>query len=171
MKANILFAGAPDHELLDITQIFLDAVIEAGYRAACLTSQYQDHLFQCLVGISQGEAIPSPYEPPEVALLANQTAVDHLEYAVKTNGLLILNARAMQRPIHRHDLDVIQVPTASTDTPICESMILLGALIALTEWITPQQMRESIRQSCKDEHLCRALDQGVQFIHTFANAA
>ena len=171
MKANILFAGAPDQDPLYLSQIFQDAAIEAGFRAACLISRLQDDLAQCLVGISDEETMPSPHEPPQVALLANQAAVDHLAYTVKADGLLILNARALQRPIRRHDLDVILIPTEDTASPIVESMNLLGALIALTDWITLQEMERMIKLSCKDERLCRALHQGVQYIHTFANAA
>ncbi len=171
MKANILFAGAPDQEILYVSQIFLDAIIEAGYHASCLASQHQHDLVQCLVGISDEGIMPSPHHPPQVALLANQTAVDRLEYVVEADGLLILNAHAMQRPIRRHDLDVILIPAEDTASPIVESMNLLGALIALTDWITLQEMERMIKLSCKDERLCRALHQGVQYIHTFANAA
>ena len=171
MKANILFAGAPDQDPLYLSQIFQDAAIEAGFRAACLISRLQDDLAQCLVGISDEETMPSPHEPPQVALLANQAAVDHLAYTVKADGLLILNARALQRPIRRHDLDMILVPTEDAEQPIIESMILLGVLIASTGWIPFWQMRLLVQQSSKDKRLSRALERGMQYLHTFANAA
>ncbi len=173
MEAHILFAGAPDQGVLYVSQVFLEAAMEEGWHAACLSSSSRGEITQCLVAVSDAPLVRSHAAQPDVALLASARAADQLEYSVKPNGLLILNASQVRRPPRRHDVDVIFAPTepdGGEEDPALATIILLGALVSLTGWLSPDSVSKILQRSCKDEAVCQAFRRGVAYIESIGVA-
>ncbi len=174
MNAHILFAGALDQGILYVSQIFLEAAMEEGWRAVCISSTEQDGVIQCHVAISDDTAARLQRAQPDVALLASRKAADLLEYSVKPDGLLIMNASQVRRPARRHDVDVVFVPTepeGEDKEPALASVILLGALIALTGWVSLDRVSRILRKSCKDETICGAFRRGAAYVESIGRIA
>ncbi len=167
MNVYILFAGNPDQGILYVGQIFMEAAIEAGLHTACLRAISRGAVSQCTIFISDERIVRRQQAPPDVVILASRPAADLLEYSVRPDGLLIMNASQLQRPPFRHNADVILVPTdavgAETD-PVRATVALLGTLVALTDWFSPEDVLKIIEKSCKDEGLCRAFQYGASYV-------
>ncbi len=169
MEAYVLFAGAPDQGILYVSQVFLEAAMEEGWRAVCISSSSQGQVLQCLMVISDAPLAPTPHSPPDVIVLASREAAEMLEYSVKPGGLLIMNASQVRRPPRRHDVDVVMAPTepdGGEKDPVRASVILLGALVSLTGWISPESVATILQKSCKDKALCEAFRRGVSYVET-----
>ena len=167
MKAYVLFAGDQDQGILYVSQMFIEAATEEGWHAVCLSSSARGKVVQCLVAISDSPLTRPSHSPPDVALLSSLDAADLLEYSVKPDGLLIMNASRVRRPPRRHDVDVVMALTESDDgegDPVRASVILLGALVSLTGWISPERVANILQKSCKDRRLCEAFQRGVVYV-------
>ncbi|HEY80571.1 MAG TPA: hypothetical protein G4O05_05770 [Caldilineae bacterium] len=174
MEAHILFAGDLDQGILYVSQVFLEAAMEEGWRAVRVSSSEQDGVIQCQVVISDDALARLQRAQPDVALLASCKAADLLEYSVKPDGLLIMNASQVRRPARRHDVDVVFAPTEPEDgdkEPVLASAILLGALIALTGWVSLDRVSRILQKSCKDEAICWAFRRGAAYVESIGRIA
>ena len=166
MEAYVLFAGDPDQGILYVSQVFLEAAMEEGWRALCLSSSSQGQVTQCLMAISDTALARTSHRQPDVIVLASREAAELLEYSVKPDGLLIMNASQVRRPPRRHDVDVVMAPTepeGGEKDPVRASVILLGVLVALTGWASPESVASILQKSCKDKTLCEAFRRGVAY--------
>lgn len=168
MEKHLLIAGHPQQNILFAGHIFLEAAIEAGWRAACMDSGEQGEVAFCTLVIRKETAPGRRAAMPDAALLASLDAANVFERTVKPGGLLVLNARAMRRPTLRRDVDVVVIPVsdAAKADPALATLTLLGALAALTGWVSVDDVRVILRKSCTGEAACRAFDEGVAFIDT-----
>jgi len=162
MEVYVLFAGTPNQGILYVSQVFLEAATEGGWHANCLFSSTRGDVTQCLMVISDTPPISRTRVQPDVAVLASQEAADQLEYSVKPDGLLIMNASQVRRPPRRHDIDVVMAST-DEENPMLAPVILLGVLAVLTEWTAPEHVENILQKSCKDKTLCEAFRQGVAY--------
>ncbi len=167
MNVYILFAGSPDQGILYVSQVFMEAAIEAGLHAACLRATSRGAVTHCTILISDEPIVRRQQASPDVVILASRAAADLLEYSVKPDGLLIINASQLQRPPFRHNTDVILVPTDAVGAerdPVRATVALLGTLVALTNWFSPENVLKIIKKSCKDEGICQAFQYGVAYV-------
>ena len=166
MEVYLLFAGDANQGILFVSQMLLEAVLEEGWHAGCLWSRTQGEVVQCLMVISERPLAHPHYVAPDIAVLASRRAADQLEYSVRRGGLLLINASPLNRPPRRHDADVILVPTEPDGgdvDPQRATMVLLGALITLTGWTTPEHAHRVVQRSCRDAALGEAFARGVSY--------
>jgi Pyruvate/2-oxoacid:ferredoxin oxidoreductase gamma subunit len=167
MEVYVLVAGDHDQGILYMSQMLLEAVMEGGWHASCVWSRTQGPITQCLMAISDAPLDAPHYAAPDIVVLASREAADQLEFSVRRGGLLLMNASRLQRPPRRHDADVILVPTepdGGEADPVRASMILLGALIGLTGWVSPELARRVVERGCRDRALCEAFSRGVSYV-------
>ena len=167
MEKRVLFAGNPEQDILYVSHIFVEAAIEAGWYAMRLTSGVRAGVAHCTVAISHQPISNTSYAPPDIGVFFSLPAADRFEQTIMPNGLLVMNATAIRRPILRHDVDVALVPTTPEEEecdPTLSALILLGALIALTGWTSQEEMIGAVRRACSKGEACRALLRGMAFV-------
>ena len=171
MEKYVLFAGNPDQGIRYVGELFIEALAEAGWHAVCVTSSVQAGVAQCLVAISDQSISERYRSSPDVGVMLSQAAADRYESAIKPAGLLVMNASAIRRPALRRDTDVVFVPTEQEEEdadPILSTLIVFGALMALTGWASQEEVMEVVRKACTKDEACRALQRGIAFIDDMA---
>jgi 2-oxoglutarate ferredoxin oxidoreductase subunit gamma len=165
MEKRILFAGNSDQGILYAGQVLIEAAVEAGWHAACIDSGRQGNVEHCIIMLSREPLQRGRAAMPEVGMLTSLSAADAFERTIKPGGLLVLNATEIRRPVLRRDVDVVMVPTReATEDPSLATLTLLGALVALTDWTTIDEVMTVVRKSCKGDTACDAFQQGASFI-------
>lgn len=166
MEKVILFAGHAEQGILYVGQVLIEAALEAGWRAACISSDMQMDVMHCTVMISDQPIQQRHVAAPDIGVLLSLSAANYFERAVKSGGLLVMNASEIRRPLLRRDADVALVPTEQEEAgdPALAALTLLGALIALTGWMPVSQVMQVVRRTCVDEDACSAFQRGALFI-------
>jgi len=166
MEKVILFAGHPQQGILYVGQVLIESALEAGWRAACISSDLQMGVMHCTVMLSDQPIQKHPAAAPDIGVLLSLPAANYFERAVKSGGLLVMNASEIRRPMLRHDADVVLVPTGQEETgdPALAALTLLGALIALTGWMSVKQVMQVVRKTCVGENACTAFQRGALFV-------
>ena len=171
MEKRILFAGNPDQGILYAGQTLIEALVEAGWRAACVDALQQGNLSHCTILIGD-EPLGRSATMPEIGLLASLPAANAFERAIRPGGLLVLNGSAIRRPVLRRDVDVIMVPVEEdAEDPTLATLTLLGALVALTGWAPVERVLSVVNKSCVGNTACRAFRQGVEFVEEMLESA
>ena len=169
MEKRILIAGNADQGILYAGQVLLEAAVDAGWHAACLSSGRQGDVMHCEVVISSEPLRRRGVGMPDVGMLVSLPAADAFERTIKPKGLLVLNAALIRRPILRRDVDVVMVPVSDEwDDPSFATLTLLGALVALTGWMSVDEMMTVVRKSCVGDSACNAFQQGVTFVEAMS---
>lgn len=163
----MLFAGDPDQGVRYVGKLFIEALAEAGWHAVCVTSGVQAGVAQCLVAMNDHPVSERYRASPDVGVMLSQAAADRYESAIKPAGLLVMNASAIRRPALRRDTDVVFVPTEQEEEgadPILSTLIVFGALMALTGWASQEDVMAIVRKACTEDEACQALQRGIAFI-------
>ncbi len=172
METLILFAGDSNQGILYAGQALIEAAIEAGWHAACVDSGRQGDVEHCIIMLSRKPLQRGPAAMPEVGLLASLSAADAFERTIEPGGLLVLNAREIRRPALRRDVDVVMVPVAETpEDPSLATLTLLGALVALTDWASLDEVMRVVRKSCVGDAACKAFQRGAFFVEEMLTSA
>ncbi len=165
MEKRILFAGNSDQGILYAGQVLIEAAVDAGWHAACISSGLQGEVVHCMIVISSEPLQRRSADMPNVGMLVSLPAADAFERTIRPKGLLVLNAALIRRPILRRDVDVIMVPVSDAwNDPSLATLTLLGALVALTGWMPVDDVMAVVRRSCVGESACNAFRQGAAFV-------
>ena len=165
MAKHILFAGNSDQGILYAGQVLIEAAVEAGWHAACISSRLQGEVVHCMIAINGEPLQRRDAGMPDVGMLVSLPAADAFERTIRPKGLLVLNAALIRRPILRRDVDVVMVPVSETgNDPSLATLTLLGALVALTGWMSVDDVMKVVRRSCVGDATCNAFRQGAMFV-------
>jgi 2-oxoglutarate ferredoxin oxidoreductase subunit gamma len=166
MEKYILFAGHSRQGILYVGQVLIESAMEGGWYASCVESGRQGDVVHCWIRISSDPLHRGGAAMPDVAMLASLPAADAFERTIKPGGLLVLNAADIRRPVLRRDVDVVMVPTnqATGADPSLPTLTLLGALVALTGWMSIEEVMGVVRKSCVGDAACTAFLDGAMFV-------
>jgi len=164
MEKRILFAGNSDQGILYAGQVLIEAAVEAGWHAACIDSGRQGDVVHCIIALDREPVRRGP-AMPEVGVLTSLPAADAFERAIRPGGLLVLNATDVRRPVLRRDVDVVMVPAGDhKDDPSLATMTMLGVLVALTGWMSVDEVMTVVNKSCVGDAACAAFRRGAAFV-------
>ena len=109
----------------------------------------------CSVVIAD-EPIGSPlFEHPDIAIILNLPSLDKYEQRVCSGGLLVLDSSMVNRQVQRPDIKAVSLPATEMAESLglkrAANVVVLGALLRAQGLVSPDSMREAIKEMLKSK--------------------
>jgi 2-oxoglutarate ferredoxin oxidoreductase subunit gamma len=187
MTFDLIIAGFGGQGVLFAGQLLARAALDAGLETTWYPSygpEMRGGTANCTVVISD-EPIGSPVtERPRAAIVMNLPSLERYEPLVLPGGVLVVNTSLIDRDAERTDLDVLKIPgddvAAELGHPKLTNVVLLGALLARTNALTPAQVAATLERVLPERHkrllganhaaLARGAELAAQDAHPVAAA-
>lgn len=148
---TLFCAGFGGQGVMVLGQLVAYGGIEEGRYVSWLPSygpEMRGGTANCSVTISDAE-IGSPFiSASDVVIALNQPSIEKYEKNVKPGGTLIYNADIVKYNPTRDDIKVVAIPATQiaerVNNPRSVNVVMLGALIAVSDYITDETARATI---------------------------
>jgi 2-oxoglutarate ferredoxin oxidoreductase subunit gamma len=175
LNSEITISGFGGQGVLFIGRLLAEAALLGGKEVTWLPyygAEKRGGMCSCYVNISD-EKIGSIFiTQPSAAIAMSPAAMEKLEPAVKTDGLLIVNKSLIKIKSHRGDIQVVYIPLMEAAAELGDdsigNLIALGSLIANVPVVTTSNIMTVInRMLPKDKRQLElnkaALMRGCEF--------
>ena len=151
MKNAIIFSGTGGQGVMSMGIMLAQSAVESGRHAIYMPSygpEQRGGSAKCTV-IIDTEEIVSPMAGYSGTLVAmNNMAYDKFINELEPGGVLIYDSTLVTKPIERTDITAIGIPADAlaleVGSPKVANVIVIGALIALTGIVTPEEFQRSL---------------------------
>jgi 2-oxoglutarate ferredoxin oxidoreductase subunit gamma len=149
----ILIAGFGGQGVLSTGQLLAEAGMADGKHVAWIPSygpEMRGGTANCGVTISD-KPISSPVvTEPTTLIVMNRPSLEKFEKTVKKDGIIFINSSLIDIKATRKDVKIFYIPANEIAEKIGNSKIannvILGALIQLTQVVTPKAVEKSLRE-------------------------
>jgi len=179
METSIVIAGFGGQGVLFAGQLLAYAALEADKHVTWIPSygpEMRGGTAHCTVVVGD-EHVGSPLaRNPDIVIAMNGPSTDKYEPLVKANGLLLINASLVNRPVTRADIHAIFVPAndiaVEAGSTRLANVVMLGAMVALTHLLPLEALQNALTKHLPERHRDlleanhRALEAGAQYVST-----
>lgn len=160
MLQEMIFAGFGGQGVLSMGTLLAYAAMKEGKEVSWMPSygpEMRGGTANCMVNISD-EPISSPIVSDyDVAVVLNQPSLNKFESRVKKGGILIWESTHIKEPPTRKDITVIPLPAVDKATNELKNvkvmnMLLLGALVKLTETVKKESLMIALKDTLPERH-------------------
>lgn len=175
-ETSIIISGFGGQGTLFSGQVLAYAALDNGKEVTWIPSygpEMRGGTAHCTVIISD-EPIGSPLvRNPDVALALNLPSLDKYEYTVKEDGVLIVNASLINRPLERKNIRNIYIPAniiaEELGTGRMANMVMIGGMIYMKPVLTLDMVKIALSEHIPTRHRktlpmnFKALERGYAF--------
>lgn len=153
MEYSVLIAGFGGQGVLSIGKMLCYGADGNGKRATFFPTyggEQRGGTANCTVIISDEEIASPVMRQADIVIVMNEPSFMKFVDRVKPGGTLLINSSNVASRPQRDDITAVEVPAdeiaAAVNNPKASNMVILGAFLKVTNFITPEQMEETIRQ-------------------------
>ncbi len=171
MQTEIIIAGFGGQGVLFAGQLLAYAAMDAGREVTWIPSygpEMRGGTANCTVIIAD-EEIGSPLVRNPAAVIAmNLPSLDKYEDVLKQDGVLVVNASIISRPVKRSDIRAALIPGNEIAEALGDrrmtNMVLLGGLLANLPVLPFEAIENALREHLPARHQ-RLLPLNIQALH------
>ena len=151
MKNAIIFTGSGGQGVMSMGITLAQSAVESGRHAAYMPSygpEQRGGSAKCTVIIDTEEIVSPMAGSGGVLVAMNNTAYKKFIGELEPGGTLLYDSTLVTVPIERTDITAIGIPADAlaleVGSPRVANVIVIGALIALTGLVTPEEFQRSL---------------------------
>ena len=151
MKNAIIFTGSGGQGVMSMGIMLAQSAVESGRHAAYMPSygpEQRGGSAKCTVVIDTEEIVSPMAGTGGVLVAMNNTAYKKFIGELEPGGILLYDSTLVTVPIERTDITAIGIPADAlaleVGSPRVANVIVIGALIALTGLVTPEEFQRSL---------------------------
>jgi 2-oxoglutarate ferredoxin oxidoreductase subunit gamma len=171
MQTEIIIAGFGGQGVLFAGQLLAYAGMDEGREVTWIPSygpEMRGGTANCTVIIAN-EEIGSPLvRNPQAAICMNLPSLDKYEPTLKADGVLVINASIINRPVMRPDIRAALIPgneiAESLGDRRMTNMVLLGGLLANLPVLSLEAIEHALQGHLPARHQ-RLLPMNIQALH------
>ena len=155
---EIVFAGFGGQGILSMGKFLAFAGMEAGLNVSWLPSygpEMRGGTANCSVILTENTIGSPVVTTPTTLVVMNRPSLDKFEPALVENGLLILDSDLVNRSPVRQDIEPVGIPAQSIAERLgnkkVANMVLLGALIKMTQVVPVETLLHAIQRHGKQQ--------------------
>jgi len=173
---DVIFAGFGGQGVLFAGQILAFAAMDAGKQVTWMPSygpEMRGGTANCTVVVSDDEIGSPLVRNPGAGVVMNLPSLDKYEPRLESNGVLIVNASLVNRPIVRADLQGVMIPAQEIAESIgnrrLTNIVMLGALLQKYPILSIEAIEQALDTHLPERHRkmlslnIEALRQGAAF--------
>jgi 2-oxoglutarate ferredoxin oxidoreductase subunit gamma len=160
MSKNIILAGFGGQGVLSMGLFLAHAGMCEGKHVAYVPAygaEMRGGTANCTVTLSTQEISSPVVAHPQTVVAMSHPALDKFEPLVQKGGLLLVNQSLVHRPVLRVDIDSYAIPSQDladqSGFANGSNMVMLGALLALTQVINADNCSEYLSKTFKGRYL------------------
>lgn len=159
MQQEVIISGFGGQGALFAGQLLAYAAMDEGRHVTWIPSygpEMRGGTAHCTVIVSD-EEIGSPLvRNPGAAIVLNNPSMEKYQPLVKDQGCLLINRSLISLPVTRTNICAIDIPAsdeaAALGEPKMLNVIMLGALIACTQVVTPEAIERALEAHLPGRH-------------------
>ncbi|MDD5313247.1 MAG: 2-oxoacid:acceptor oxidoreductase family protein [Dehalococcoidia bacterium] len=159
MNTEVTLSGFGGQGVLFIGKLLAEAAVTEGKEVSWLPyygAEKRGGMCSCYVNIADDKVGSIFNTRPDVGVAMSPAAMEKLEPAVKTGGLLIVNESLVKTKSKRPDIKTVYIPILEVAGELGDesvaNLVVLGSLIANTQIVTSSHiMGEINKMSSKDK--------------------
>ena len=149
MKNAIIFTGSGGQGVMSMGIMLAQSAVESGRHAAYMPSygpEQRGGSAKCTVVIDTEEIVSPMAGSGGVLVAMNNTAYKKFIGELEPGGTLLYDSTLVTVPIERTDITAIPADALALEvgSPRVANVIVIGALIALTGLVTPEEFQRSL---------------------------
>ena len=152
MEYSVLIAGFGGQGVMSIGKMLCYGADENGKYATFFPTyggEQRGGTANCTVIISDGEIASPVVRQADIVIVMNQPSFVKFEERVKPGGTLMVNSSNVESRTGRTDIKSVEVPAdaiaLSVNNPKASNMVILGAFLKETGFISSEEMEGTIR--------------------------
>lgn len=159
MEKAIVISGFGGQGVLFAGQLLAYAALEAGRHVTWIPSygpEMRGGTAHCTVVVGD-EPVGSPLvRHPDVVIAMNLPSTDKYEPLVRPDGVLVVNASLVERPVQRQDIRTVAVP--ANDIALehgdrrLANVVMLGTLLAITDLLPLETVERALEKHLPERH-------------------
>lgn len=159
MHQDLIIAGYGGQGVLKLGLILVEAAVNDG-REVVWSPAYGPEMrggpsFCTVIISSQPIGAPVVHQVDSAIFLDRPSVAKH-QHRIRPTGLALINSSLIEADLLRHDIPVYAVAANSLaeeiGNPAIMNMVLLGALLHLTQLARPQSVIEALRLALPERH-------------------
>ena len=162
---HVRVAGFGGQGVLLLGEVLAEAGLDAGLEVSWLPSygpEMRSGTSNCHVRVSKGPIDSPLVTVPNFLVAMNEPSLRKFDLSVKPGGWIIYNGDAFPEDCVRNDVNVLALnfthAANSLGDPGCANMIMLGALLEISDALSPTSIDAALRRLVKSERW-RQLDE------------
>ncbi len=151
MKNAIIFTGSGGQGVMSMGIMLAQSAVESGRHAAYMPSygpEQRGGSAKCTVVIDTEEIVSPMAGSGGVLVAMNNMAYNKFIDELEPGGTLLYDSTLVTVPIERTDITAIGIPADAlaleVGSPRVANVIVIGALIALTGIVSPEEFQHSL---------------------------
>lgn len=159
MKQEIIIAGFGGQGVLSMGKILAYAALMDGKEVTWMPSygpEQRGGTANVTVIVADTDISSPIVDTYDIAVILNQQSIDKFHNTVRPGGLLIYDPSGIHRPPTRTDITIVPVDamqaTITLGNAKSYNMVLLGALMGLTDIVTLDDVLKGLKKALPERH-------------------
>lgn len=159
MKQEIIIAGFGGQGVLSMGKILAYAALMDGKEVTWMPSygpEQRGGTANVTVIVADTDISSPIVDTYDIAVILNQQSIDKFQNTVRPGGLLIYDPSGIHRPPTRTDITIVPVDamqaTITLGNAKSYNMVLLGALMGLTDIVTLDDVLKGLKKALPERH-------------------
>ena len=160
MQTEIIISGFGGQGALFAGQILAYTAMDEGRHVTWIPSygpEMRGGTANCTVVISDDDIGSPLVRHPTAVIAMNLPSLDKYEPLVAPGGVLVINASLTNRPAHRTDIRVIDLPANAIaeemGNPRLANLVLVGAMLSATGVLTVESVGRALEAHLPQRHM------------------
>jgi len=160
MQTEIIISGFGGQGALFAGQILAYTAMDEGRHVTWIPSygpEMRGGTANCTVVISDDDIGSPLVRHPTAVIAMNLPSLDKYEPLVAPGGVLVINASLTNRPAHRTDIRVIDLPANAIaeelGSPRLANLVLVGAMLSATGVLTVESVGRALEAHLPQRHM------------------